>query len=466
MPLVCEQINEWVEEQVSKPVEEWVEKEEKKCKKKKCKKWCLCCNKWFCWIETFIVKVVTWVVVTIGKWVIRTVCKVIAATVDFIKDAFVGIFNILIGIFTLNWGRIRDGFGRILGGLFSFALKLLRIGLLGDTIDFIRDEINKSKLRKYVAKLLEAKYSGDELKAIKEALSVDHGAFGFRIKVTAYRSYVRSDYRSEKIKPPDLILWHEDPNAGINLKELSGYEYSNFWNRFRPEVIADSGEFSESDMEEYISSRGSTGKNFSIFCMDKDTLQTKLDTASEKGIQIGLMPQWHRSDIQVTKAGYVRQQGNESAICDFLIEVIRRHRKTENETLAREELCALPAVGVFLYADDYMGYSAHLYDSTCLNATTFPGSETSGVTFRDRIPDWIWKYVPIHEIGHYFGLCHVDGLERIMFSNKTNSKFSWWTIPEYIYLEGGPRFTLAEGKKAWDYIVSNFSSLCLSHRAE
>jgi hypothetical protein len=31
MALVCTQIQEWVEEEVSKPIEEWEERQEKKC---------------------------------------------------------------------------------------------------------------------------------------------------------------------------------------------------------------------------------------------------------------------------------------------------------------------------------------------------------------------------------------------------------------------------------------------------
>jgi len=185
----CREVTEWIEEQVEKPIEEWVEKEEKKCKKKKCKWYCLCCNKWFCWIETFLVKVVTWVVVTVGKWVTRTVCEVVAAVIDLVVDLVVGLADILVGIFTWDWGRVWDGLVRIVGGLVEFAFTILRIVLLGDLVDFIRDEVNQARLRDYVRGLLEKKYSGEQLDAIKEALGVDHGTFGLRVRATALRTY-------------------------------------------------------------------------------------------------------------------------------------------------------------------------------------------------------------------------------------------------------------------------------------
>ena len=66
MSQVCEEFHEWVEN--------WVEQKIKKCKQKKCKKWCLCCNKWFCWIEIALVKV--------GQWVTRVVCEVVNVVLD------------------------------------------------------------------------------------------------------------------------------------------------------------------------------------------------------------------------------------------------------------------------------------------------------------------------------------------------------------------------------------------------
>ena len=92
----CEKLKKKIEEKVQKPVEKWVSKQEKKCKKRKCKWACLCCNKWFCWLVTVFVKVVTWVVVTIIKWVTYTVCKTIMILVDVIVKIVVRVFKFLV----------------------------------------------------------------------------------------------------------------------------------------------------------------------------------------------------------------------------------------------------------------------------------------------------------------------------------------------------------------------------------
>jgi hypothetical protein len=65
----------------------------------------------------------------------------------------------------------------------------------------------------------------------------------------------------------------------------------------------------------------------------------------------------------------------------------------------------------------------------------------------DRLPDLVWRYVQIHEMGHYFGLCHVDGLNRIMYTAnaiENKSAWDWWLIPDYLYLNGGPTFVFDE----------------------
>jgi len=417
---------------------------------------------WVCWLITILIKVDIWVVVTVGKWVFHTVCEVVEGIKDFVASVAIGIYDIVVGIFTGDWARVWDGLVEIFKGIVALVLDIFRVVYLGDTIDYIRDGINKSGLRDYVRELLEKKYEGKQLEAVKDALGIDYGAFGFRIPARALRTYVRSDYKSDQNMPPDLILWHEDPNLRINLKELAGFQYSEFWRRFRPEVVPDSGDFSENDLDEYISSRGTKGKAFSVFCMDKGTLQTKLDTASEKAREIGLMLKWKVEDVQVKKPAHVRHNGFDTGVSgqslvDFLVEIAGRHRKSIDPIGARSDLCVVPAAGIFWYTDNLNGLTVNYRDS-----------DASGLTFKDRIPDFVWKYVLIHEIGHYFGLPHVSGLERIMYSaaEKDETWLSWWLLPEYIYLSGEPGFVFDEAKKVWDYIIEYFPWSCLSVRSE
>ena len=56
---------------VTKTVGKWLNSVERRCKRRKCKWWCLCCNKWHC----FFVTVLKWVtyVITVAMTVITTV---------------------------------------------------------------------------------------------------------------------------------------------------------------------------------------------------------------------------------------------------------------------------------------------------------------------------------------------------------------------------------------------------------
>jgi len=460
MAKICTQINEWVEEEISKPVEVWEEQTKEECKKSWYNPfgW-----KWVCSVVSFIVKVIRWVIVKVGKWVVRTVCKTISAIIGTVIGVLGGLWDIIAGIFTLDWRRILDGFIEIVTSIIDGAFTLGRIVLGGDLIDYIISEINNEKLRKYVKSLLEKKYSGDNLESIKMALRVEHGAFGLRLTSTAIRTFIDSETLLERETIPNLVLLHE--NGDINLKELAGFEFTEgFWNRKRYKTLkkgivvggGGGGEFdnpiSSSELETYINSRGADGPKFIILSMRDKVLETKLDAADEKGREIGLMISWKTETIEVKNKSHINHGGG-GILVDFLIDVI--DRKTEDQE-AKNELCNPVAVGVFRYGDTLRGIAACLKGSSCQSQ-----HRASGVTFIDNKPDIVWKYVPIHELGHYFGLCHVDGVDRIMYSPKQNKWYSWTFLPNLLYLKGEPKFTLSEAKQAWDYIVENFSAQCL-----
>lgn len=130
MGRICKEIQEWIEEEIEKPIEEWENRQVEKCKKRKCKWWCACCNKWFCWLEWIVVKVVRWVVVTVGKWVTRVVCEVVNFVLDIVGYIVALILSIPIigGIIrtVLNW--ITEIIWRLVG-LFDFALSLAGVRL-------------------------------------------------------------------------------------------------------------------------------------------------------------------------------------------------------------------------------------------------------------------------------------------------------------------------------------------------
>jgi hypothetical protein len=94
MATFCHNVQDWIEENIEQPVDQWVERTEKRCAEQDCDWWCACCNKWFCWLVTLLVKVVVWIVVTVGKWVTRVVCEVIS----FVLDVVAFVVNLVLSI--------------------------------------------------------------------------------------------------------------------------------------------------------------------------------------------------------------------------------------------------------------------------------------------------------------------------------------------------------------------------------
>jgi hypothetical protein len=473
MALVCTEITEWIEEEISKPIEEWEERQEKKCKDYP---W-YDPRGWVCWIVTYFVKVIRWVIVKVGKWVVRTVCKLIATAIDIVVDVLAGLWDIIVGIVTLDWRRILDGVIRIVAGVILGLIRLLRILLLGDLIMYITEEVNRWRLRDYVRGLLGAKYEGDTLQQIKDAIRLDHGAFGLRLDATNFRTMLDSETDSPtETGVPNLVVLHE--SGAINLRELCGFEFTEgFWNRKRYKTLkketvvggGGGGEFdnpiSEDELDEYLSSRGASGPEFIVLAMRDGVQDDKLDTAEEKGRELGLMLSWTKENVEVTRGDNIRHNGFDTnqastSLESFLIEIIGRTDKTVDDAAATEELCHPVAVGVFRYTDTLRGIAANLRASNC----GLRAKKASGVTYIDNKPDHFWKYVPIHELGHYFGLCHVDGIDRIMVSTREKSWWDWSVIPNWLYLHGEPYFTFGEAKSTWDYIVANFAPQCLGAR--
>jgi hypothetical protein len=122
---ICREIQTWITDTITRPVETWVNAEETRCRVEPCNWWCLCCNKWFCWIVVILVKVILWVTETVTRLVTEVVCTI----VGFILDLGALFINLILSIPILggilrtliNW--LTEIFWRIVG-LPDFLLSL------------------------------------------------------------------------------------------------------------------------------------------------------------------------------------------------------------------------------------------------------------------------------------------------------------------------------------------------------
>ncbi len=454
---VCHEVGSWVESNVQQQVEQCVEQD--------CNWWCACCNKWLCGL--------VWVIVNVVSWVVQTVCEVVADVWDLVVNIAKGTWDILAGIFTGDWSRALAGLLEIIGGIVVFALQALSILTLGTLVGTFESSVNAWKLRNYARGLLQGKYGKDPktFQQIVDALGLDSGGFGLRLKVTAPRLRVRSDTSHQPDGTPDLFVWVRDNH--LDLKLLAGFNPQRpWWSREWPELVGDSGDVSDTDLDTYVIEHGvgERVKHFSLFGMSKGDMQTRLDCAEQHASEIGLVLQTTIQDTTVESFEQITVDRH--AIQDILpTSPFNRATVAADPAGATAEICKPITIGVFDFVQsDAMGESRWLARYSCLepDANGSPTNGARGVTgafFRNRRPDLFFKYTAIHELGHTFGLCHVNGLLRIMWSPISTTTWATWNVLWHYYTSGSEaRFTLDEGKKVWDYIVANASLQDLTTR--
>ena len=457
MALICREIVEEIEETVWEPVERWVERRRKKCKKRKCKKWCLCCNKWFCWIETFFTKVVTWVAKQVVNLVVRVVCEIVhdvivavVSTVVKLVEIVIDLVRILWNLITLDWEGLKDAFQELVADIVDLGpilIRWLRLGLgiltfgLTYVAGYIRDQIHETRLRNYIRDRLEERYGEDPdcLEAIKDAINLDFGPFGLEFDARSVRTFVDSRTGPDG-GPPTLFTLHE---AGeIDLYELTGLSVGSVLDRPRVEayLLTGNAPMDAEDIDDYLAS-GGAGPHFRVFAFSPGAETQKTRVAKDKGRQIGIKFQWDEDTLEVT--GMDQIDVDRTMLTDFLTNVMGRARDGS-------DVCELVAAGVFNITNPSDG--RHPFGWTMWFT---PGSPVSGLIHRDRRPADFMKYVLIHECGHYFSLDHDghDGLDKIMYSPAENGWWSWNLILEFLVWSGEPRFTLDDGKRVWDQLI-------------
>ncbi|HYI39925.1 MAG TPA: hypothetical protein VE053_06370 [Allosphingosinicella sp.] len=78
---VCNDVREWVEREVLEPVQKWQDQLQKVCEEQACNWFCACCNKWLCWMAWVAVLVTEWVVRIVGEWLVKVICDLITVIV-------------------------------------------------------------------------------------------------------------------------------------------------------------------------------------------------------------------------------------------------------------------------------------------------------------------------------------------------------------------------------------------------
>jgi len=316
MAMVCTNITEWIETNVSKPVEEWEQKQEKKCKKRH---W-YDPRRWLCWLVTTLVKVIRWVIVTVLTAVVTIVCHLISDVLAILWDLLKFLGHLLKALFTWDKCALQESLAD-LGDAVTRAFELI-----GDVIIRpVTDRFQTYRLRQYVGHQIDQRYwqQPDLITALKSAFNVDSGVFGYRVTCTVYRMYVDSQTKTERFGDvPNLYALHRD--GLINLYQLAGFDQDcAIWSKegwYRPRhqtatfPFASGGggfgeptppELKKDRLDEYINSAGQKGPHFRIYAISLGNLDTRVDAAKEKGRQLGLVIDFKREDKEVIDPQFI-----------------------------------------------------------------------------------------------------------------------------------------------------------------
>jgi hypothetical protein len=554
---VCETAKRWVEEEVEKPVETWVSRQERRCRELP---WW---NplRWFCELVMVVVKVVTWVVVTVGKWVSYLSCKIVTTVVGIVVKLVVRLVKRLVSavvcLFTDPAGaleQLRDlwidvvdlaeealdlvldlaihdlidilddverlvdavasslgPIGDVLGGVLKWVLNITKdaLDIVGGVLEGIKDvfsgilrldpcriaagltdiavQIGRGLLwitryplgvisgwremdhQNQVEEIIETalvEHYGDDLEGLEAArdrIGLGSWPLGLPVELLPKRAYVASD--SEL----DLRALHRE--GVIDLYTLAGHMSDcNGTPLDRPnaEVVYTGTEttVSHTHLTRYIDEGPGAVPDFRVYAIDRQTFRRYLDTARRKGYQLGLELSWR-------EIGEFPLTDREQLPLDTAV-----HGELFREAFSRpdtgEELCRVPLAALFGYDPDHFGLTTWYRPPSF----TSPGASdegyraSSGVSFRDRFPFHVLQYVPIHEIGHYFGLDHAGhpSPNYIMMSPKEDdldtpeTEPRWITpesVAEFALLSGEPRFSIEDAENAWRWITEVAGESCL-----
>lgn len=539
----CEQINTWVEERIQQPVESWASRTEQRCREQDCNWWCACCNKWFCWLVTVVVRVVTWVVVTVGKWVASIVCKVVvtvigivvefvlkvihrlvaffvclftdplravstlwdlvndvidavddvvdlvvsliedvkeilndvsdfvgtigrtfcifgdvacaifsaifgvikgvidwvADVVDWVGATIDGVRDLILGILTLNWCRIQRGLG-----IFSVARAITSILRLPGMIFWVgpSELIRRRGLETNMDNALQRGFDGDPegLARARELARIGGSPLGVPCTIDPRRLAIRS---TEFLRSLHV-------SGTLDLYALAGRftdcQGKATWNQFDGELVYTGTQttVSKTDIDAFVSDGPAAVPSFTAYPIAREPYRRVLELARRKAFQVGINLTWARiSDLEITDSRFIPLDADEG---DGSIQ--RELIGTAGRPAFGEDLSVVPVIAVF----GYVNGSLHGL------ATQFGGGRAggpSGVTFRYRWPEVGFRYVMIHEVGHYFDLVHEGHTNAGQIMWKPILGNDWWaTIGNYGFGSGEADFITADAERTWDWIAT------------
>jgi hypothetical protein len=428
-----------------------------------------------------------WLGVVLG--IIKGVINLAKKLVDIVKDVVKAAGDIVVGILTLNpcailrgladlgtsIGRVvvegaapivGAGVGVVAGGV-PGAIAGAGLGAAAKAVGVfasgIRDSVVLRQLEDIATNAINLAFGAGSARATRAITSLNMRSrlFGIPFMPDARRMFLSSNSRVI-----NLVTLHN--SGAINLHGLAGYigSCSKLFNEVDSEVVyaGTNLRVSYSDIDTFLMSGPGSVPEFRVYPIKKTKFLDHLKLAQRKarflGAQLNMpiigefectVPVWFPMENALGVSA--TQRGLLSSVFGRIAAV------TEN-------LSALPAVSHFHYmpnaaGKEFFGLTSWMRPS---GTVAVPAGDResiameSGVTYRNLSPDYVFRFVLIHEIGHYLGLDHEDGtrwLDEIMYSVASGGSVSASGIAEYLALGGEPRFTLGDANAAWRWFTGD-----------
>lgn len=372
----------------------------------------------------------------------------------------------------------------------SLGVKGLRFVLGGYIAGGIVKHFRRSSLMRFVEELLEERFEDDPegLSLAREETGLDGGRFGFRLP---------AQHRVFVMDSDDVELWRMHRDGVIDLYAMAGLlSFSSFplISTAHPNTVVKLVGPDGTDrampvnrlvLSRHISSEGRLWR-LRVYAMSRQVVAKRLDTASQKLKEIGVILQWNDGERFAWFRDYTRQEITEDEY-NFDTSGLEPLLEQPEYDRAPGVNCQLLALGGFELRgssgkngragarniqeclspipltdqSNCVTQTELQQDRTDLCCNTIQSCRSSGVIYKDAYPTQFFQYILPHEIGHYLGLCHCghDGFQNVMWRP---DKLDWINLGNLSYYwEDEPHFSLEDGKNAWRFIVDQMAS-CLT----
>ncbi len=374
-----------------------------------------------------------------GRWVVR----VGREALDFVYDLIDNVWDVVSGALRLNWCKFVGGWA----GIGADILKVigLALGIPAGLGGAERDAINQHDLEETIETAIQRVTDDEERRErMRDKVRLGGCPFGLPWTVVPYRFYLNS--RSKEV---DLRALHKE--GVINLFGAAGLVSDcdgTVINRPRGEVVyaGTRSPVSYSDLKRYLADGPNAVAEFHVFAITERVFIRDLNLAKRKAYSIGIELVWRS-----LREHEITTRDPELVVPDSDAAIPQLFQKLGRVGVG-DDLCEVPVAAVFRYRKDTrLGYTSVFRPPTRTGA--------SGVSFRDRLPEFFFRWVLIHELGHYFGLDHKghDGAHHIMWTpaeDEDLDKVTGETVAE-LFLSGlEPQFTRDDAFRVWNWITS------------